>query len=318
MSSSIDTTGFMLRRAGATFKGSDTAQGITAEGILDFVSPQRRAAVDRFASEYAAVRIAEQRKPLSAEAIEALPYRDLSGELDDMWQARAASFDRLMERVGQLTPGSMIDVGGGCGWMARRFAELGWAASVVDITVDGDGLGAAAQLDEQLLLARAEMDDLPFEDASVDLVVFNASLHYAPDVVTVLHEAARVVAPGGTMAVLDSPVFSASEAGDQMVAEFEHHAATQLATPAPTLFGPGYVTEADLRASLPSMTAWDRVDDRSGFVGAMRSRLGARRAGRETAKRPLLLSTRTLSTRPLTTRPLTTRPLTTQNEAASP
>lgn len=289
MTASIETSGFRL----VSEPSVDTTE--RGDRVFDFVRPERRDAIDRFARDYAAVRVAEGREPMSAEAIEALPYRDLSGDLHDMWRARSDSFDRFMERVDTSRHGSMVDVGGGCGWLARRFAASGWRASVLDITVDGDGLAAAAQLDETLLLVRAEMDDVPFEDDSVDLVVFNASLHYATDVGVTLREAARIIRPGGMLAVLDSPVFASSAAGDQMVAEFERQAETELGVPAPTLFGPGYVTEADLDRPLPSMAPWDRVDDRSGIVGALRSRLGARRAGRETAKRPLLITTKVLT-----------------------
>lgn len=267
------------------------------DGVWDFIVDSRRDAIERFATDYAAVRSAEARTPRSADAVRALPYADLSGELVDMWAQRAQSFDRFLDRLGSRTgaeTGTVVDLGAGCGWLAARLAAAGWTAAAVDITVDGgDGLAAARWHDHDLFLARAEMDLLPFQTGSVDLVVFNASLHYAPDMATTLTEAARVTRPGGRIVIMDSPVFTDPAAGVAMVAEFA--AATTAAhgvTPA-TLFGPGFVTEADLDRFVthhrPAQVT--RIDDRHGPMGAIRSRLGARRAGREIAKRPLLMFT---------------------------
>jgi hypothetical protein len=49
--------------------------------------------------------------------------------------------------------------------------------------------------------------------------VFNASLHYARDLSAVLGEAARVVRPGGLLAILDSPFYRSHRHGEAMVAE---------------------------------------------------------------------------------------------------
>lgn len=264
------------------------------DGVWDFIRPDRQAEVDRFAEAYAAVRDAEHRSPPTADAVRALPYRDLSGRMADMWAKRAQSFDRFLVELPRQTPGRLVDVGAGCGWLAARMASMGWTAAAVDVTVDGgDGLAAARWHEQDLFLARAEMAALPFASGSVDLVVFNASLHYAADVSETLAEAVRVVDGGGTVVIIDSPVFKAPAAGDLMVEEFADQTRRSLGVePAPHV-GPGYVTDADLdrfrRRHRPS--SYVRVDDRSGPVGLIRSMVGARRAGREIAKRPLVLAT---------------------------
>ncbi|MEM9652180.1 MAG: class I SAM-dependent methyltransferase [Actinomycetota bacterium] len=261
------------------------------DGVWDFVDATRREAVDTFAGDYAAVRAAEARTPPSPEAVRALPYADLTGELEEMWAERAASFDRFLAAL-DPTDGTVVDLGAGCGWLAARLAGAGWTAAAVDVTVDGgDGLGTARWHDRDLFLVRAEMDRLPLATGSVDLAVFNASLHYAPDVSSALDEAQRVVRPGGLIAVLDSPVFTDPAAGAAMVAEFAAATVAAHGVAPAAHFGPGYVAEADLQRFVRTHrpAAVTRVDDRRGPVGALRSLVGARRAGREIAKRPLLL-----------------------------
>jgi len=182
----------------------------------------------------------------------------------------------------------MVDIGAGCGWLAAHFVAKGWTAAAVDVTVSGgDGLAAARHHDAELLLARAEMQALPFATNSLDLAVFNAALHYAASVPQALSEAHRVVRPGGIVAVLDSPVFKKSSAGEQMVREFEEHSRNTLGVPAAPLEGPGFVTHDDLD-SFPFTPSGDTT--RTSLSGELRKRLGALRAGRETATRPLLIS----------------------------
>lgn len=262
------------------------------DDVWDFVRPERRELVDEFAKDYAALRKAEQRTPLTPEAVRALPYADLSAEFEEMWTQRAASFDRFRSMISSIPPGTMLDLGAGCGWLAARFAAAGWSSAAVDVTVDGgDGLATARWHAEELFLARAEMDALPFADDSLDLVVCNASLHYAPDVLTTLTEVARVTRPGGMITIMDSPVFRSEAAGVAMVDEFADAANEQLGVMPAVHFGSGFLTESELDRFRHRIkpTSYVRADDRSGIIGGFRSFLGARRAGREIAKRPLLV-----------------------------
>ena len=273
----------------------DGARHTCDDGIWDLLRPDRRPAIERFVGPYARIRSLEQRTPLTAEAVAALPYRDLAGGQDAAWAERAASYDRFRSALAELapTPGRMVDVGAGCAWLAARLATDGWSAAAVDVTVEAAGLAAARLHPQPLLLLRAEMDALPFAPASVDLVVLNAALHYAPDVGGALDEAIRVLHPGGVLAVLDSPVFRDADAGRRMVEEFAAETLARHGAEAAPLPGPGFVTVADLedlrRRHRPA--TWQQLGGRRGLTGAVRRRIGARRAGRETADRPLLLAT---------------------------
>jgi len=257
-----------------------------SQGIWDLTRPERRPALDRFAADYAAVRSAESRE-MTPDEVQSLPSVRPGHPLAAMWHERAASYARFRTELGSLAAGDMVDIGAGCGWLAANLTRDEWRAAAVDVTVHGgDGLAAAKFHRLNILLARAEMEALPFASQSVDLAVLNASLHYATNVVDALHEATRIVRPGGHIAVLDSPVFADPSAGAQMVAEFANQAECSLGVAAATHEGPGFVTEADLDGF---DFTW--VDD----TGKLRQRVhqwrGARRAGRETARRPLLLAT---------------------------
>lgn len=255
------------------------------EGIWDLVLSERRADLDEFATAYSAVRAAEGRE-LSPREVRRLPAVEPDHPLADMWQARAASFAALCNAIAPEAPGSLVDIGAGSGWLSAHLVKSGWHAAAIDVTVDGgDGLAAARHHECELVLARAEMEALPFASSSIDLAVFNASLHYAASVRSALDEAVRVLRPGGVLVVLDSPVFVDEGAGRSMVAEFADHTQRTLGVPAAPLAGPGFVTEADL-AGYPF--------DRHGQDRSVRSRFhawrGARRAGREIATRPLLIA----------------------------
>ena len=69
------------------------------------------------------------------------------------------------------------------------------------LAVAGDTL-ATLGLDNVRLL-EGELDALPLPDDSVDVAVANMVLHHAPDPEAMLSEMARVVRPGGRIAITD-------------------------------------------------------------------------------------------------------------------
>jgi SAM-dependent methyltransferase len=205
-------------------------------------------ALQRFAEDYAAHRQAEGRGYVGDDLL-ALPYVR-SGPLARQWTVRARSFDAFMARVVRPMardlhrPLRVLDLGAGNGWLSYRVALEGHSASALDIRADAvDGLGAAEpflmQTCGRMRTAVAAFDDIPAPDSSFDIALFNASLHYAVDLAAVLNEAARVVRPGGRLAILDSPFYRRETDGLAMVAEktadaslrFGQRAASLMALP---------------------------------------------------------------------------------------
>jgi SAM-dependent methyltransferase len=110
----------------------------------------------------------------------------------------------MLRRHVDLAGADVLDVGCGNGALAREMASLG--ARVIAMEISEAQLAAARAVDDgaiRLVVGRAEA--LPLPDASVDVVVFRASLHHvATDrMVPALHEAARVLRPGGIVYVAE-------------------------------------------------------------------------------------------------------------------
>jgi demethylmenaquinone methyltransferase / 2-methoxy-6-polyprenyl-1,4-benzoquinol methylase len=62
---------------------------------------------------------------------------------------------------------------------------------------------AAAGLDDRIELIEGIADRIPFEDAAFDALTFTYLLRYVPDPGATMRELARVVRPGGTIAMLE-------------------------------------------------------------------------------------------------------------------
>lgn len=192
------------------------------DGIHRFLPADRLAHYQPFLRDYTAVRLAEGRASADAEYFRRLPEPTPGGPIEWQWRLRRCTWATVRDRVlPPLGHGlTVVDVGAGVGWLSNRLHELGHLPHAVDLTVDGDdGLGAARHYRPQWARYQAEMDALPFADAQADIVVFNASLHYSTDYVRTIAEALRVLRPGGSIVVMDSPIYRHDASGRQMVAE---------------------------------------------------------------------------------------------------
>lgn len=202
-----------------------------------------------------------------------LPYlAHGSAALVRQWSVRARTFDAFVAQVLRPAmrrlrrPVDLLDLGAGNGWLSYRAAQLGCRAIALDVRDDRvDGLGAGScyrRSGTPFESVAASFGALPIADACVDLVVFNASLHYAIDLAAVLRESRRVLRPGGTLAVLDSPFYRRRAAGDAMVAEKRAHAAREFGARADALLALPFLEfltrEALAQASAPLMLRWRR------------------------------------------------------------
>ncbi len=221
----------------------------------------------QFRQEYARHRASEGRA-LRGEQLRSLPYL-FEGVLAPQWAVRARSFetfvDRVLKPMSAAGPIDVLDLGAGNGWLCHRVAAFGHQAVALDIRDDEvDGLGAAADF---LIAApalfqcvKASFDAIPFGDNRFDLVLFNASLHYATDLRRVLAEASRVTRSGGCVAILDSPFYRSDDDGEQMVAEKRAQGASRFGTRADVLLAQNfieYLTPERLAGATPALS-WTR------------------------------------------------------------
>jgi SAM-dependent methyltransferase len=197
----------------------------------------------QFRDAYGEHRAAEGRA-LDAASLRELPYLS-NGPFARQWAVRACTYDAFVRRV--LTPASkvldralgILDLGAGNGWLSWRASLAGHDAIALDIRDDDvDGLRAGdSYLGTESSFARVagSFEALPIDGDSVDLVVYNASLHYAVDLGATLGEARRVVRRGGRIVILDSPFYEQSADGEAMVAEKRREATARFGARAEAL-----------------------------------------------------------------------------------
>ncbi len=168
-----------------------------------------------FLAQYRAVRDRDGYRRDSSGYYRALPSTPHTDPQHIVWQVRARSFERFRTMVRARFRGAapaLLDLGAGNGWLSYRMTLDGCRAVAVDIHDDErDGLGAGRYYDVRFARVQADFDRLPFEPRRFDVVVFNGSLHYAPNTRATLTRVAPLVAPGGVIAVIDSPMFECAE-----------------------------------------------------------------------------------------------------------
>lgn len=111
----------------------------------------------------------------------------------------------MLERL--VAPGGrdVLDIGCGGGALVRELSDRG--ARVIGLEVSEEQLAMARRRDAagraRYLVGRAEQ--LPLEDAAIDLAVFMRTLHHVPSqaLLAALHEARRVLRPGGCVYVAE-------------------------------------------------------------------------------------------------------------------
>ena len=145
--------------------------------------------------------------PTGRPLAEALGY---PAELLDRLPAEAVnSFAGVGYHLGlaRLLPGErMLDLGSGSGMDAFAAAvQVGPGGSVAGVDITPEQLAKAERLRSEghVSFYRARIEELPFEDGSFDAVISNGVVNLSADKPRVFAEAARVLRPGGRLALAD-------------------------------------------------------------------------------------------------------------------
>jgi ubiquinone/menaquinone biosynthesis C-methylase UbiE len=101
--------------------------------------------------------------------------------------------------------GRLVDIGTGTGRMLELFGPLASQATGIDrssemlrlarVKLEAAGIAAS--------LRQGDMYALPLDDCSADTIIVHQVLHYAHSPATAISEAARVLAPGGQLLIVD-------------------------------------------------------------------------------------------------------------------
>lgn len=112
----------------------------------------------------------------------------------------------IVDTLGDRHCGRLLDIGTGTGRMIELLAERSEIATGIDRSPEmlrvARGKLEAANL-SQCQVRQADMYALPHNDASFDTIIIHQVLHYADNPAAAIAEAARVLAPGGLLLVVD-------------------------------------------------------------------------------------------------------------------
>ena len=109
--------------------------------------------------------------------------------------------------LGHLLPRLIVaDAGCGEGYLSLEAAR--WAEQVIAIDSSRDVLKRARQLARKrgvtnIVWREGRIEELPLEDASVDVVLLSQALHHVPKPDLALCDAVRALKPGGTVLLLE-------------------------------------------------------------------------------------------------------------------
>jgi demethylmenaquinone methyltransferase / 2-methoxy-6-polyprenyl-1,4-benzoquinol methylase len=109
---------------------------------------------------------------------------------------------RFLVRRLPLDGGRVLDVATGTGLVAGELLARGFNVTGLDQS-DAMLQVASHRLDGRATLVLGNADELPFEDGAFDHLTFTYLLRYVDDPAATMRELARVVRPGGTVAMLE-------------------------------------------------------------------------------------------------------------------
>ncbi len=180
------------------------AQGAPASLVRDLLrhadDRDPRLAADR----RGAARILAERARQASEK-----FRRAGADWDEM-RALDLSAEQVEQALLALLPeaslGHALDIGTGTGRLLELLAPRISTGLGIDASPTMLALARVRLAQPELAhctVRQADMYALPLHDSAYDLVLLQMVLHYAEDPAQVLHEARRVLAPGGRVAIVD-------------------------------------------------------------------------------------------------------------------
>ncbi len=127
--------------------------------------------------------------------------------LRGMNEHHAPLWDFCLDGLPRSVDGAVLDVGCGGGGFLRRLSERYPFSILFGVDISDESLSVTAEVNSDLVdagrleLYRASVDDLPFDDGSLDMVTAVETYFFWPDFAASVAEIARVLNPGGVFAI---------------------------------------------------------------------------------------------------------------------
>ena len=137
-----------------------------------------------------------------------------------MVHAKGYSLERLVKLISAHSDWVILDVAAGTGHTAFAFAPLASRIIASDITYEmllaAKGEASNRKVTNVRLVV-ADAENLPFTSGYFDLVTCRIAAHHFPDIHRFLEESARVLRPGGLLAIVDNVIPNSGYPGKQRI-----------------------------------------------------------------------------------------------------
>jgi ubiquinone/menaquinone biosynthesis C-methylase UbiE len=191
------------RRTGkSSFYRLSPSAGSGADGVLDGVLTQAEKEIPECATDRAAMKAVVKKRQDRMRSF----FDSMAGRLGKdyvpgkSWKSLAEALLRLMP------PMTIADLGAGDGGFALLLSQRARRVIAVDSSARMLEVGreqASRHGIDNVEFRQGDMEELPIEDATVEVVFFSQSLHHALHPERAVHEAARILKPGGRIVILD-------------------------------------------------------------------------------------------------------------------
>src|SRR5580698_7207070 len=200
-----------------------------AEGIVEGLLKQAKAEIPETAQDRAAMRRVVKKRQDKMRSF----FDSVAGRLGKDY-VPGKSWKGVAEALLRLMPPMVIaDLGAGEGAFALLLAERATKVIAVDTSAKMIEVGreqAQRHGVKNVEYRLGDMEELPIEDAEVDLVFFSQSLHHALHPERAVHEAARILKPSGRVVILDLVKHRFEEARELYADEWLGFGETELET----------------------------------------------------------------------------------------
>ena len=133
-----------------------------------------------------------------------------SAEQAKIWKLRKKSAADFLNYCNEKKrPLKFLEIGCGNGWFSHKIAENNSGFSVVGTDINFHELKQAARVFQKnnLHFLLADIFNSPFPENEFDIIVFNGSIQYFPELKMIIEKAKTLLNTNGEIHILDSPFY---------------------------------------------------------------------------------------------------------------